>query len=313
MISWISDYSEVRNGWQLCFQNISDIVTEQQNMSTENDEGQCMDWQFGVPNFSNQQTAEDNRNLIVNGGAALTHEYPWYVWIGGCGGVIVSRKTVLTAAHCQGIGPTVKVENSVRETIGTGTMECHESYSDSTISTVGNDICIIHMENEFPCDDINLRAIEIADLSNFDDIDGCSTWVIGKGTLSSDGNLAPHLMELQTKSYTRNHSNCHYDQIQDSAFCTYSENEDACQGDSGGPLFIDADLSTTSHHYVLHGLVSWGYQCAQVGGVNTNLAYYKDWIQQRAPEVKFFSISQGQCDKAFYEEGGATVALEMRK
>jgi secreted trypsin-like serine protease len=281
--------------------------TDPDNTDPEIGEGECLDWEFGVPNYSNQQTEQDDRNLIVNGGEALTHEYPWYVWIGWCGGVIVSEKTVLTAAHCEGLSPTVTVENSVHETIGTGTMQCHGSYSGSTITTLGNDICIIHMHDDIPCDDVNLRPIEIAEFNNFDDMNECSTWVIGKGTLSAGGNLAQQLMELQTKSYTRNHGSCQYNQIQDSAFCTYSEDEDACQGDSGGPVFIDVDPSTTSHHYVLTGLVSWGYSCAQIGGVNTNVAYYKDWIQQRAPEVRFYSVSQGQCDTSFYEEGGATV------
>lgn len=50
--------------------------------------------------------------------------------------------------------------------------------------------------------------------------------------------------------------------------------KDSCQGDSGGPVVIDGKLV---------GIVSWGFGCAEPGypGVYTNVAYFKNWIDQQ--------------------------------
>lgn len=50
---------------------------------------------------------------------------------------------------------------------------------------------------------------------------------------------------------------------------------DACQGDSGGPYVLkDSNVQV--------GIVSWGKGCAEPGfpGVNTEVSYFVDWIQE---------------------------------
>lgn len=51
---------------------------------------------------------------------------------------------------------------------------------------------------------------------------------------------------------------------------------DTCQGDSGGPLMI----FTSSKQWILAGLTSFGFGCAQPGysGVYTRIIFYLDWI-----------------------------------
>ena len=51
---------------------------------------------------------------------------------------------------------------------------------------------------------------------------------------------------------------------------------DTCQGDSGGPLMI----FTSSEQWVLVGLTSFGFGCAQPGyaGVYTRIPAYVNWI-----------------------------------
>lgn len=51
---------------------------------------------------------------------------------------------------------------------------------------------------------------------------------------------------------------------------------DTCQGDSGGPLM----MFTSSKQWVIVGVTSFGYGCAQKGysGVYTRVAAYSNWI-----------------------------------
>ena len=56
---------------------------------------------------------------------------------------------------------------------------------------------------------------------------------------------------------------------------------DTCTGDSGGPLICRTNLNDP-YSFTLTGVVSWGFECAQVGtpGVYTRVSSYLDWIKE---------------------------------
>ncbi|XP_066952394.1 trypsin-1-like [Macrobrachium rosenbergii] len=65
--------------------------------------------------------------------------------------------------------------------------------------------------------------------------------------------------------------------LTDNMICTYTQGKDACQGDSGGPLIT----RSTDNRWVLLGIVSFGYGCAEpnVPGFYTKVVNYLDWIK----------------------------------
>lgn len=75
--------------------------------------------------------------------------------------------------------------------------------------------------------------------------------------------------------------------IYDSMICTFQEGKDSCQGDSGGPVIVQQEQqhlngTTTTTVDVQIGVVSWGYGCAQMPGVDSRVSMGYDWIQETA-------------------------------
>ncbi len=71
--------------------------------------------------------------------------------------------------------------------------------------------------------------------------------------------------------------------------------QDTCQGDSGGPLYF-ADTINSKSKYIVAGVTSYGYQCAQRNypGVYTRVSYYLDWINDQTS----FTINSGSFRKS---------------
>ena len=80
-----------------------------------------------------------------------------------------------------------------------------------------------------------------------------------------------------------------YSPILESHICAGLEEggKDSCQGDSGGPFVCMSANSTNK--YVLAGVVSWGFGCANPGtyGIYTGVSYYLDFVQRAIEEADF--------------------------
>jgi len=246
-----------------------------------------------------QSRAVPGGGRIVGGEPAILGQIPWQVsvqTIGGshfCGGSIIAPNVVVTAAHCvtgdsprdirvvggfidrNNPGPSAQIGTVIRIVI-------HERYNNPT--RFSNDIALIFISDGSSF--TNTDQVNPVKLPAFEQQTNGTIMVSGWGALQQGGVLPAVLqwVELPTvddEKCSRQYSD---ETIQDHMLCAGFDQggKDSCQGDSGGPL-----VHVRNNVTELVGVVSWGYGCAQPNypGVNTEVSYFTDWIQDRIDEM----------------------------
>jgi secreted trypsin-like serine protease len=227
---------------------------------------------------------------IIGGVATSVARHPWQVAINIlapngkkllCGGSLINRQWVLTAAHCfpSDEPAAVRVKAGVTDYIAEGTwlavehVAIHKGYS---TKTQVNDIALLKLKT--PVGGSVAKTIPMAVAAT--PLIGRSLEVTGWGQTSEVGPTVNKLM-LVNVPYVK-HADCNAPEAYDGAIAETmlcaGEREggvDACQGDSGGPL-VGRDASGAT----LIGVVSVGNGCARKlrYGVYTRVSRYRDWI-----------------------------------
>jgi len=241
-----------------------------------------------LPSFASPSLAlegcKDPRR-IVGGEKTDIKDHPWQVALdidgGPCGGSIVARKWILTAAHC--FSPStqpsgVRAKAGATNRIGGAWTEVervviHDQYNEKTQA---NDLALVKLK--FP------PAGEVIPLANPGlQLRPCEQLeVTGWGRTSEDpkATISNTLLKANLpyiEAAVCNAPNAYNGAIRPGMMCAgYDEGGvDACQGDSGGPLVYRGPDGP-----VLVGVVSWGEGCARKlkYGVYTRLTTYRDWI-----------------------------------
>lgn len=239
---------------------------------------------------------------IVGGKGATFGEFPWQVlvrestWLGlftknKCGGVLISNRFVMTAAHCQpgflaslvavfgefDISGNLETKRSISRNVKR--VIVHRQYDAATFE---NDMALLELEHPVQLDD---HIVPICLPREDEDFTGRMATVTGWGRLKYGGGVPSVLQEVQVPIMenpvcqemfrTAGHSKV----ILDSFLCAGYANgqKDSCEGDSGGPLV----LQRTDGRYQLAGTVSHGIKCAApyLPGVYMRTTYYKPWIE----------------------------------
>ncbi|XP_051686998.2 kallikrein-12 [Oryctolagus cuniculus] len=221
---------------------------------------------------------------IVNGVECVPHSQPWQVGLFEgthlrCGGVLIDRRWVLTAAHCRGSRYWVRLgEHSLSRLDWTeqirrsGFSVTHPGYRGAP-QNHEHDLRLLRLGTPVR----QTRSVQPLPLPSACVTAGTDCHISGWGTTNQPWSPFPDRLQCLNLS-TVSDAACRAvfpGRITDNMVCAGGvAGKDACQGDSGGPLVCGG---------VLQGLVSWGSvgPCGQRGvpGVYTKVCRYVDWIR----------------------------------
>ncbi|XP_059151147.1 fibrinolytic enzyme, isozyme C-like [Physella acuta] len=252
-----------------------------------------------------EEELKERSTRIVNGNEASTGAYPYQVsfqveylghWYHICGGTIVTRNKIVTAAHCAVAYPQFPwrvelgtvvindVTNPNRQAIDVASYEIHEGYT--PLDNLPNDIAILTLASKARI----TRFVQPALLpSNRDQFVDQPCVITGFGYVNATSGASPVLRETTTRAMSNDACNAHYRAVAedrayvlDGQICVLDLNRPvghrpgACYGDSGGPAMCGR------HFKFFAGIASWLVSCDGEHPVTyTRVSYYLDWIRAR--------------------------------
>ncbi|XP_044763642.1 brachyurin-like [Coccinella septempunctata] len=235
---------------------------------------------------------------IIGGDEAAPHAYPYQVGLsinGGmsfCGGSLVSRNYVLTAAHCAVVISTVEVilgahnitkQETTQLRLNGEEIKIHEQY-DANLHR--NDIALIKL-NESVSLTYAVQIIKVPNLSQaertYENMFSIATgWGLTRDKASPTIDDMSDVLQVLSAPIMNVDVCGEYYNDEDTIFITKSNlctsgyrNKGTCKGDSGGPLVYDG---------VLIGISSIGStRCEECyPSIYTSVGSYLDWIKNNS-------------------------------
>mmetsp|Transcript_5285 Transcript_5285/g.9706 ORF Transcript_5285/g.9706 Transcript_5285/m.9706 type:complete len:441 (-) Transcript_5285:67-1389(-) len=203
-----------------------------------------------------------------------------------CGGSLIAKNVVLTAAHCQGgrynaVLGRHDLDTNKGQKIAMKKEVPHPRYNDKTTDF---DLMLLFLQSAAKLNG-EVGLVKLNDDSSAPSVNDKMT-VMGWGDTDIRDNvskLSDELMEVQvnvisnrdcddSKGNIGGYSENYNGQITQNMLCAKANRKDSCQGDSGGPL-VKGNTQ--------YGVVSWGIGCASqhFPGVYARISQVYDWIE----------------------------------
>lgn len=267
-------------------------------------------WLVGCTAHS--RSTERNRSLIVGGGIVQRGTFPAFSVSAGpktCGGALIHKDMVLTAAHCQrqsvfSAGIRIGVWNRTDPDDGKlHVVEKELAHPGFNSFTNDNDVMLLKLSSPVEL----VQPVSVVETFDEPLEPSEQLSVFGMGARAEGGLLSPlltqavvHLLPDDCNGEYRGLFNA------SNMFCAGYDGKDSCQGDSGGPV-----ISTSwTGAEVIVGIVSWGEGCARKGkpGVYTRVASFRTWINLMVcsysdfPSSEFCGTNAGNQESAELED-----------
>ncbi|KAJ6665110.1 hypothetical protein lerEdw1_005341 [Lerista edwardsae] len=305
LIRFHSDETETFGGFKakFLFINVADLnISNSSSEVTLSEEANGSTNETDIPDDVCGVASNPPRFLfsrIIGGEEAVPHSWPWQasMQIAGenfCGGAVLTKTWVVTAAHCFLQREQYRDVWSV--VVGVHDIKAQEQNSQKRLvtryfmhpafnsTTMDSDIAVVQLSKPL---DFNHYVRPVCLPESEDKMEPSRACVItGWGIHNEDRERSRKLQQLEVpilvseecQKYYQNHSGG----VSKRMFCAgfpAEEDKDSCTGDSGGPLVCPSD---DSGYYILNGIISWGTGCGRKDypGVYTNVASFVDWIGQ---------------------------------
>ncbi|NXX79416.1 OVCH2 protein, partial [Urocolius indicus] len=248
---------------------------------------------------------------IIGGEEAVPYSWPWQVSVQIsdehiCGGAILAKEWVVTAAHCFNLKELYRdlwmvvtglhdlAEQEYRQKRSVKQYIIHPSFNKTTMDS---DIALLQLAEPLEFNHY-VRPVclpakeEVVQPSRVCVVTGWGAPEEGRGKGKKLHQLEVPILVLDTcQSYYINLPSAVTQRMTCAGF-PLEEGKDSCTGDSGGPLVCPSE--DNSGFYTLHGITSWGLGCGRKNypGVYTNVGVFVDWIKQSVNSSGMYEENQ---------------------